>query len=356
LIATPPELEEFLDRIADLPVVALDTEADSLHCYFEKLCLIQASTPHEHTLIDPLADVPMQPLLDALSDKRVVFHGADYDLRMLRRVGSVEPREIFDTMIAARLCGFEGLGLAALVERYFGVKLSKGSQKANWAIRPLSSEMAEYAINDTRYLLPLSELVEAELHRLGRWEWFAESRDRMVASSREVRERDEETIWRIAGSSKLSPRAQSVLRVLWFWRDAESRSWDRPPFHVMSNDDLLRLAERASSGQAFSTPRLTHRRRRSFDIALALALQIPESEWPRQERHRGRRRTLEQIKIFDDLKLVRDRIAKEIQIDPAILASRGALEAVSIDPDSPLLMTWQRRLLGLPVPQPDGHG
>ncbi len=347
MIATPPELEEFLDRIADLPVVAIDTEADSLHCYFEKICLIQASTPREHTLIDPLADVPMQPLLDAMNDKRVVFHGADYDLRMLRRVGTFEPREVFDTMIAARLCGLEGLGLAALVERYFGVKLSKGSQKANWAVRPLSAEMVDYAMNDTRYLLPLAELIEAELHRLARWDWFAESRDRMVAASREVKERDEESVWRISGSAKLSPRAQSILRVLWFWRDAESRSWDRPPFHVMSNDDLLRLSEKASRDAAFSTPRMTNRRRRSFEVALALALQIPESEWPKPERRRGTRRSLAQIKAFDDLKAIRDRIAGEIQIDPAIIASRGALEAVTIDANSPALMRWQRRLLGL---------
>lgn len=351
MIADASGLEELLDRIGDLPVIALDTEADSLHCYFEKLCLIQLSTPHENVLIDPLADVPLQPLLDAVTDKRLVFHGADYDLRLLRRIGHFEPRDIFDTMIASRLCGSDQLGLAALVERHFGTKLSKSSQKANWARRPLPQEMIDYAINDTRYLLPLCELIEAELHRLQRWEWFIESRDRMVAASREVRERDNETVWRIAGSSRLSPRAQSVLRVLWFWRDTEARSWNRPPFHVMSNNDLLRIAEAAAAERPFSTPRMANRRRRSFEVALALALQIPEEEWPKVERKRGKRRTQEQLRRFEELKAVRDRIAKEINIDPAILAPRGALEAVSIDPMTPALMNWQRRLLNLePLP------
>lgn len=349
MIADSVELEELLDRIADVPVIAFDTEADSLHCYFEKLCLIQISTPSENTLVDPLADVPMQPLLDAVADKRVIFHGADYDLRLLRRIGPFEPRDIFDTMIASRLCGVDQLGLAALVEKHFGVQLSKSSQKANWARRPLPPEMIDYAINDTRYLLPLCERIEAELHRLGRWQWFVESRDRMVAASREVKERDEQSVWRISGSARLAPRAQSVLRVLWFWRDSEARAWNRPPFHVMSNEDLLRVAECASSGRPFSTPRMVNRRRRSFEVALALALQVPEAEWPRIERKRGKRRTNDQLRRFDELKVVRDRVAESLQIDPAIVASRGALEAISIDANSPALMQWQRGLLGLDV-------
>jgi len=353
LIAHFRDLEEFLDRIVDEPVIAIDTEADSLHCYFEKLCLVQVSTPCEHQLVDPLSDqLPVQPFLDAMRDKRIVFHGADYDLRMLRKTGEFEPREIFDTMIAARLSGLNTLGLAALVEKYFGVVLSKGSQKANWAIRPLSAEMIDYAMNDTRYLLPLSELLEAELRRLDRLEWFRESLERMIAATRETRERDENSVWRISGSAKLSPRAQSVLRVLWFWRDAEARSWNRPPFHVMSNDDLLKVAERVSQGAAFSTPRMANRRRRSFEIALALALQVPEEEWPQVERKRGKRRTLEQVKRFDDLKAVRDRIAADLAIDPAVIAPRGALETVSIYPDSTALMNWQRKLLGFePLPK-----
>jgi ribonuclease D len=347
LIADATALEELLDRIADLPVIAFDTEADSLHCYFEKLCLVQISTPTENVLVDPLADVPLQPLLDALVEKRVVFHGADYDLRLLRRVGSFEPREVFDTMIASRLCGVDQLGLGALVEKNFGVQLSKSSQKANWARRPLPPEMIDYAINDTRFLLELAERIEADLRRLGRWEWFEESRDRMVASSREVKERDNETVWRISGSARLAPRAQSVLRVLWFWRDAEARAWNRPPFHVMSNDDLLRVSECASGGRPFSTPRMTSRRRRSFEVALALALQVPEAEWPKPERKRGKRRTNEQLRRFDELKAVRDRIAAELEVDPSIIAPRGALEAISIDARSPALMAWQRRLIGL---------
>lgn len=348
MIADSTALEDFVDRISELPVLALDTEADSLHCYFEKLCLIQISTPSEHVLVDPLAGIPIQPLLDALDDKRVIFHGADYDLRLFHRNHRFEPKEIFDTMIAARLCGLEQLGLAALVEKFFGVTLCKASQKANWAIRPLPEQMVDYAINDTRYLLEIAATLEADLRALGRWDWFAESIERLIASSRDVRDRDESSVWRISGSAKLTARAQSVLRVLWFWRDAEARSWNRPPFHVIGNEDLLKVAERASSGQAFSIPRMTNRRRRSFEVALALALQTPEAEWPKMERKRGKRRTNEEVRRFDDLKIIRDRVAADLRLDPSIIAPRGAMEAVALDIQSFALMRWQRELLELP--------
>ena len=224
--------------------------------------------------MDPLADTDLQPLYDIVCSRRLVFHGADYDLRLLRRTGRFEPVDLFDTMIAARLVGKTAFGLAALVKEYFGIELSKASQKANWAIRPLPQEMLEYAINDTRYLLEIADILESDLRRLGRLEWFQESRDRMIASAREVKERDESTVWRITGSSALSPRAQAVLRILWFWRDAEAKAWDRPSFHVIGNEDMIRVADQVTRGDAYSTPRMNGRRRKSFEVVLALALTI----------------------------------------------------------------------------------
>lgn len=347
MIADQASLAELVGRLEGVSQVALDTEADSLHCYFEKLCLIQISAGDGHWLVDPLAGLDLQPLFDVVCSRRLVFHGADYDLRLLRRVGAFEPSDLFDTMIAARLCGRAGLGLAALVEDFFGIKLSKASQKANWAIRPLSDQMVEYALNDTRYLLEIAARLEDDLRRLGRWEWFEESRDRMIASTRETKERDDSTVWRISGSAALSPRAQAVLRILWFWRDAEARAWDRPPFHVIGNEDMLRVADQVSKGSDYSTPRMNGRRRKSFEVVLALALQIPESEWPVVEKVRRKRAPKDHMAKFEALKKTRDAAAAELGLDPAIVAPRGALEAIAFDPASPALMNWQRQLLGL---------
>jgi len=347
LISDPASLAELVGRLANSPRIALDTEADSLHCYFEKLCLIQVSTGEGHWLVDPLAGLDLQPLFDLVCSRRLVFHGADYDLRLLRRVGRFEPVDLFDTMIAARLCGKPALGLAALVEQFFGVKLSKASQKANWAIRPLSNQMVEYALNDTRYLLEIAASLEAELRRIGRWEWFEESRDRMIASTREIKERDDNTVWRITGSSALSPHAQAILRILWFWRDAEARAWDRPSFHVIGNEDMIRVAAQVTHGETCSTPRMNGRRRKSFQIVLELALQIPENEWPRIEKIRRKRTPKDHLARFEALKKIRDAAAASLDLDPSILAPRGALEATAADPLSPALMNWQKKLLGI---------
>lgn len=352
MIADSTALAELIGRLSPLPTIAIDTEADSLHSYFEKLCLIQISTGEEDILVDPLAGVSLQPLYDVLANKRLILHGADYDLRLLNRTGTFAATDIFDTMIASRLCGFQELGLAALVAKYFDVKLSKASQKANWAMRPLSKQMLEYAVNDTKFLMHIAGVLEAELHRLGRWDWFAESRDRMIASAREPRERDETKAWRISGSAALSPRAQSVLRVLWYWRDGEARSWDRPPFHVIGNEDLCRIAEKAVRGEAYSTPRMSSRRRKSFEVVLALALHIPEEEWPVPPKTRRRRTTREEAARFEHLKSNRDKVAAELGLDPSIVAPRGALEAASIAPNTNALMRWQKQLIGLAPEEP----
>src|SRR3954451_13776229 len=160
MIQTDAELSELLPKLETVDRVAVDTEADSLHCYFEKLCLVQISVPGHDYLVDPLSQVDLAPLATALTPKELVLQGADFDLRLLRRTLGFVATRVFDTVIAARLLGIRSFSLAALVERYFGVTLAKGSHKANWARRPLPHHMAEYAMNDTHYLLPLAEKLE----------------------------------------------------------------------------------------------------------------------------------------------------------------------------------------------------
>ncbi|MCX7868353.1 MAG: HRDC domain-containing protein [Terrimicrobiaceae bacterium] len=352
MISTPSALAELLDRISRSPALAFDTEADSLHSYQEKICLIQIGTEEEAWLVDPLCGLDLKPLWEALGTKRLVLHGADYDLRLLHREHGFAPPDVLDTMIGARLCGFAELGLAALVEKHFGVRLSKSSQKANWGIRPLPAKMVDYALNDIRYLLPLGRIIEARLRELGRWEWFVESRDRMAAAAREARARNDETAWRISGSSSLSPRAQSVLRVLWQWRDSEARSWNRPAFHVMGNREMLEIAAKAAAGEPYEVPRMPAGRKKNFEVLLALALQIPPAEWPEKKPPSGRRLPREAGERLAALRKTRDEAAKQAGLDPSIIASRQALEETAANPSSPALMAWQRKLLGLPPLDP----
>ena len=355
VIAAPSHLERgrtrgILPQLEPLVRVAVDTEADSLHCYFEKLCLVQLSFDGKDFLIDPLAGFDLAPLRSALTSKEIVLQGADFDLRLLRRAMNFNATKVFDTVIAARLLGLREFSLAALVERYFGVKLTKGSQKANWAQRPLPRQMADYAMNDTRYLLPLAEKMEAELREKDRYQWFEQSCERILAQAAVERVRDEDEAWRITGSGTLSGRASAVLRALWYWRDREAREADRPPFHILQNHLLLQAAQDFDAGQVPEFRHLSPRRRRGFMDAATMALSLPESEWPpRRLRRVGARPTQSMERAAESLRKRRDVAAEQLGLDPSFIAPRATVESIAIDEarSAALLVPWQRDLLQL---------
>ena len=349
MIRTDAQLKELLPKIAAVDRVAVDTEADSLHCYFEKLCLIQISVPGHDYLVDPLTDLGLGPLADALTPKEIVLQGADFDLRLLRRSLGFVATRIFDTVIAARLLGMRSFSLAALVEKFFGVTLVKGSQKANWARRPLPHHMAEYAMNDTHYLLPLAEKLEAGLRERGRMEWFRQSCARALEQASVQRERDDEEAWRISGSGKLTGLASAVLRELWNWRDKEAQATDKPAFHILQNHLLIRAAEQFAAGEVPDFRHFSPRRREGFREAAERALRLPESEWPTRPKRRGTRPTREMERAAEELRRRRDAVADVHGLEPSLIAPRGALDALVADESrtESLLVPWQRDLLEL---------
>ena len=346
MISRPEQLAEFVAHLAPHAVIGLDTEADSLHSYREKICLVQVSSPEGGWLVDPLAGMDLSEFYASLSRHRVVIHGADYDLRLLGRHGSFDARDIFDTSIAARFAGLEQIGYAALVEKFFGVQLCKASQRADWGRRPLPQKMEEYALNDVRFLLPLAEILESRLRELGRWEWYLQSRDAMVQSAREPRERDVENAWRVSGSSKLMPREAAVLRALWHWRESEASAWDRPTFHVISNDRMIDAARAAAAGRSVEVHRMPSARYQRMKEALRSALDLPESEWPVYAPERKPRPNGAACRLFEQLRERRDKIAQELAVDPALIASRLTLMSVA-QQNGARILPWQRELLQL---------
>ena len=346
---TADGLASALPHLAPHARIAVDTEADSLHCYFEKLCLIQISVPGYDCLIDPLAGFPLQPLFDACHGKEIILHGADYDLRLMRRVGYAGPTRVFDTMIGARLCGIPEFSLAALINKYFGLKVTKASQKANWARRPLSPQMADYAVNDTRHLHRIAEIIEAELRRLERWEWFEQSCERAIAASAVIKERDPDQAWRITGSNELRGRASAVLRGLWQWREDEAARVDKPTFHILHNEQLVGAAARFDQGAEVNFPHLQGSRRRRFFLAAETALALPESEWPQIIRKPRVRSSREDEARFHALKKKRDTVAAGLKLDPSLIAPKSVLEnlANNFEETVAKMMPWQRESLGV---------
>jgi ribonuclease D len=345
-----------ISQIEPADRVALDTEADSLHSYREKLCLLQISVAaaidardYNDFMVDPLAGVDLEPLREALESREIVLHGADYDLRMLRRGLNFVAHKIFDTTIAARLLGIREFSLAALVKRYFGFELPKGSQKANWARRPLPAQMAEYAINDVHYLLPLAKELEADLDRCQRRDWLRQSCERAIEQATVARVRNEDELWRVRGSGVLRGRAAAVLRALWQWREREAEMADRPPFHILQNEKLLSAAASFDSGNVPDYKHFSPRRRQAFREAARSGLQAPESEWPLLRRRFGKKPTAEMMRRAQELRHRRDRSAEELDLEPSFIAPRSTLEAIAADAAraESLLGPWQRQLLGV---------
>ena len=351
MILTQAALADLAARIAAADRVGVDTEADSLHCYREKVCLVQVGLQGADELVDPLADLDLAPLLNAFARTEMVMHGADFDLRMLYRLGLGTPSRVFDTMIAARFAGAARYGYAALVHEHFGIALPKGLQRANWALRPLTAQLARYACNDTHYLLPLADRLERRLEELGRLEWLAQACRRTVDGARTTRQRDPETEWRVRGSHVLRARASAVLRALWHWREKEARSIDRPPFHILSNADLVDAAHRLDRGEATPPRHLRGARRARFSRAADEALALDQAQWPERPPVRARPRfTKTQEKRVTALKQRRDRAARELAIDAELIAPRAALERIALEGDTALdgLLPWQQSLLGRP--------
>ncbi|MBK1829399.1 HRDC domain-containing protein [Verrucomicrobiaceae bacterium R5-34] len=351
MISNKEDLSAFLTGRPEqeVRVCAVDTEADSLHRYSESLCLVQFSDGVDHVLIDPLAIDDLSDLKTYLETATCWMHGADYDMHMLKQNLGMIPPVVYDTQIGARLLGVRKFGYGNLVEHYMGVELEKTSQKADWAKRPLTPVMEEYALNDVVYLLPMAEMIVSQLKEKGRYEWFTEScvaaRDKALERKAEKTDR-----WRIKGSGKLDPKGLTFLRALWNWRDSEAESWDRPPFMVAGNKQLLDWVADLSEGRSPKMPRHYRSSRvKAFHAAVAKAKEVPAEEMPQKIRGKRRRKDPDFDSKLDALMAKRDRIAEELDIDSSLIAARAALEALAGEHEGAAeqLLPWQRNLLGI---------
>lgn len=339
VVATEADLASSLGDLGGLGgsrAVALDTEADSLHHYFEKVCLIQITAGEKDLLIDPLAGLDLKPLFAWLAGRPLILHGADYDLRLLDRGFGFRPAEVFDTMIAAQLLGYPEVGLSALLERHFGVALDKRGQKADWSRRPLPSALRTYAAADTHYLPALADHLGGALARRGRLHWHREACSRLVTARWSPREPDPERAWRVRGSQTLSPRGQAMLRALWWWRESEARESDLPPFRILGNEALVALAvQAAEAGDGEFAPRmklprtLVGDRRERLQEAVRRARAVGPQAWPVAPKAARPARDRAAEAAATRMRAARDQVAARLEMDAGLLAPRATLLAVA---------------------------
>jgi ribonuclease D len=361
-IDTQQAFDAAMARVAAQPVVAVDTEADSLHSYFDKVCLIQMSIPGEDLIIDPLCRFDLTKFGEVLGNPGItkILHGADYDLRILNRDFGFTIANLIDTMVCSQLLGYEAFGLAALLDRHFGYKVDKKHQRADWAMRPLLPDMLEYAATDTRHLIALAARLREELTALGRWEWAVEEFGRLEQIRFNEKDGEEEPFRRLKGLGALDRRSLAVVRALYDFRDGLAREADRPPFKIFGNDLIFEVAKiKPQSTQDFNGVKGVsgyHRGRFGRDIVRLVleALAIPEDELPEKSEVKTWLRDREVEARIDRMKKARDKIARDLKVDASVLAPRHILASVAqaqpqepADLDRvPVMRNWQKALLG----------
>lgn len=335
LIEQPAQLAELCRHLATVQELALDLEADSLHHYREKVCLVQISDRTHTWLIDPLQVSDLSPLASLLADpeRLVVLHGGDYDIRSLHRDFGITVGRMFDTMVGAQFCGKGEFGLAALLREQFGIELDKRFQKADWSRRPLTPEMADYAAHDTAHLLQLADLLQEQLQQLGRLDWVAEECSLLV-NNRVSDKGDGPLFINCKGAGKLRPRNLAVLEALLQLRDGLARELDRPPFKVMPSEALLRVAEqlpktvRDMNQIPGLTPRLLGRYGEQLLEAISQALEIPELQLPRYPRSKGEPNPGIKARVAL-LKTWREQVSSRLELATGLLSPNWLLERIA---------------------------
>ncbi|HEX2078848.1 MAG TPA: ribonuclease D [Longimicrobium sp.] len=329
-------LRSLVEELRGEPLLGVDTEAAGYHRYFDRLSLVQLSSRTRNYLVDPFAVGDLSPL-DALFAHPAVekiFHDADYDVRILDRDAGLRISGLFDTQIAAAFLGEKQLGLGNIVEKYLGLKLPKEFQRADWAERPLSEGMKEYAATDTAHLPDLRDRLKAELEVRGRLHWAQEEFLRREQTRWTEPEDGREAFMRIKGARDLTPRGLAILRELHEWREGVARERDQATFRILGNQALLEMSA-SPPGDVRDLPRVTgvsegmaQRRGREIIAAIRRGQAVPEDELPRWPRSPRWERDLELEARVEALKEARTRAAAELGLDPGFVVPRATLEEI----------------------------
>jgi len=334
-IDKPDEIGNLADQCRSAGVFAMDTEADSLHSYFHKTCLVQVSVAGEHSVIDPLAveAEALAPLWDVCGNPEisVLMHGSDYDIRVLDRDYKAEIHGLQDTQIMAMLLGEKKTGLASLLQSYFDVVLDKRHQRADWGRRPLTESMVAYAAADTAHLKALTSILRDRLEGLGRWQWAREDFRRLEGVRHQQVERDPRAFERIKGVNALRGIARDRAYTLVEWRETQAQARDLPPFKILGNQPLLQMVQTIPEGpKAMSkVPGIGPRFVGRYGKAVADLLSVPQEapEWQRPPRRPPGDPATK--KRMEKLAKARDAIAEGLEIDGAVLCPRATMEAVA---------------------------
>lgn len=335
LITAREHLEEVVAELAKCPRLSFDTESNGFYAYKERVCLVQISSPTEDYIVDPIAVKDISAIGPLFADPGIekLFHAGEYDVLCLKRDYGFTFANLYDTMIAARVLGVKELGLAAAIERHFGIVISKKLQRADWGKRPLTHEMIRYAQGDTHFLMRLADEQKRTLVEKGRLEDAREAFRELEKLEPTIRAFDPEGYWKLVGRQDIGGKAMSALKEIWLYREQQAQARDRAPFRVMPEDLMVRIAQalpetkEALAEVKGMSPYILER----FGPGLLAAVERGANGAPvtRPAAPEKRRMAEEEWKLFEALRAWRKERGEKDGVEPVVILSTDSMRQIA---------------------------
>lgn len=335
-ISTPAQINELARDLETATEAGVDLEADSMHHFEERICLIQIYYNHKNVLIDPLLLDNLDALKPFFANPQLpkIFHGADYDVRSLFRDFGIEINNLFDTEIASRFLGYNESGLGTALQREFNLTVDKQFQKKDWRVRPLPQDMLNYAASDTLFLLPLARILRERLTTLERLPWVEEE-SLLISRVRPSANNGDPLFLNIKGAGRLKGNALTVLEALLHLRQHYAKKKDRAPFMIFGNKVLLELGTlqpqtmAALQNSKLLSPRQLEMYAKDIVKTIAQAKTIPQDQWLKYPHMRQQRMTETELELAEKLKLMRDEKALLLELAPPLLLTKAQLNLLA---------------------------
>ncbi|AQQ09564.1 Ribonuclease D [Sedimentisphaera cyanobacteriorum] len=335
-IDTQIQLDKLEKGIAESSFAALDIEGNSMHSYYERVCLMQISIENGSFIVDTLKDIDFSGFTKTLEQKLLILHGGDYDLRMLDKDFGFKPKfKIFDTQQAASLAGIQKTSLSELLKEFLGLSHPKDQQLSDWTKRPLTEKQLSYAAADTAYLKPLADKLTELLDSMGRSEWVSQSMKDRAKNTPKYKVKSSREKWRVKGYSALEPAGLRFLREIWELREDIAAKIDLPPFKVMRSSSMIELSKKLAEKPSYSLAKskfLPKTCKGEFYGVLKKRIEharkLPESRWPERFVKRGKPPSHDKA-LTKKLRSFVLQAAEERGIDPSILVNKAGIEEIS---------------------------
>ena len=356
MIETTAELKAACEIFAKSDFVTVDTEFLRESTFWPQLCLIQIASPDHEALIDPLAKgLDLKPFFDLMADVSVVkvFHAARQDLEIVHHLGGIIPHPLFDTQVAAMVCGFgDSVSYDQLVQKITGKQIDKSSRFTDWSHRPLSQKQLDYALADVTHLRDIYASLKAELEREGRAHWLED--EMAVLETPETYDLHPDDAWTRMKMRVRKPSELAVLMKVTAWREREARNRDVPRGRILKDDAIYEIAQQQprdaeALGKLRTVPRGWERSASGAAIVAAVneALAIPKEDLPKiakpYQPNEGTQSAVELLKVLLKLTAEREGVAAKI------IANTDDLEKIASEgekADVQAMHGWRKELFG----------